>query len=213
MRDSFNRYTREITQADLERLFTRETPEAYHYFARDIDHDALAALPWYRRYPRFVKQFFMAFAMRLSPARRALYGIAVLCVLLGAFELFQGAGRARALVGPFEISVIVPAFSDGAGWLLVAFLLLNLLVMMEVADRLSLKNELEIARDIQLAMLPAATWSDGSASAAGLTRPANTVGGISTTRCRWPTAACSSRSATSPAKAAPRRSSWRCCWR
>ncbi len=213
MRDSFNRYTREITQADLERLFTRETPEAYHYFARDIDHDALAALPWYRRYPRFVKQFFMAFAMRLSPARRALYGIAVLCVLLGTFELFQGAGRARALVGPFEISVIVPAFSDGAGWLLVAFLLLNLLVMMEVADRLSLKNELEIARDIQLAMLPAATWSDGSASAAGLTRPANTVGGISTTRCRWPTAACSSRSATSPAKAAPRRSSWRCCWR
>lgn len=177
MRDSFNRYTREITQADLERLFTRETPEAYHYFARDIDHDALAALPWYRRYPRFVKQFFMAFAMRLSPARRALYGIAVLCLLLGAFELFQGAGRARALVGPFEVRFIVPAFSDGAGWLLVAFLLLNLLVMMEVADRLSLKNELEIARDIQLAMLPAATWSDGSASAAGLTRPANTVGG------------------------------------
>lgn len=177
MRDSFNRYTKEITQADLERLFTRETPEAYHYFARDIDHDALAALPWYQRYPRFAKQFFMAFAMRLSPARRALYGVAVACVLLGAFELFRGAGFARALVGPFEISFLVPGFADGTGWLFMAFLLLNLLVMMEVADRLSLKNELEIARDIQLAMLPAATWSDGSASAAGLTRPANTVGG------------------------------------
>ena len=177
MRDSFSRYTKEITQADLERLFTRETPEAYRYFARDIDHAALAALPWYRRYPRFVKQFFMAFAMRLSPARRALYGVAVTAVLLGCFELFRGAGVARALVGPFEIKFIVPAMADGAGWLLVAFALLNLLVMMEVADRLSLKNELEIARDIQLAMLPAATWSDGSSSAAGLTRPANTVGG------------------------------------
>lgn len=177
MRDSFNRYTKEITQADLERLFTRETPEAYHYFARDIDHDALAALPWYQRYPRFAKLFFMAFAMRLSPARRALYGVAVLCVLLGAFELFRGAGVARALVGPFEVRFLVPGFSDGTGWLFMAFLLLNLLVMMEVADRLSLKNELEIARDIQFAMLPAATWSDGSSSAAGLTRPANTVGG------------------------------------
>ena len=177
MRESFDRYTREITQADLERLFTRETPEAYHYFARDIDHDALASLPWYQRYPRFAKQFFMAFAMRLSPARRALYGVAVCCVLLGAFELFRGAGFAQALVGPFEIRFLVPGFSDGTGWLFMAFLLLNLLVMMEVADRLSLKNELEIARDIQLAMLPAATWSDGSASAAGLTRPANTVGG------------------------------------
>ena len=71
MKASFNRYTKEITQADLERLFTRETPEAYRYFARDIDHYALAALPWYKRYPHFVRQFFMAFAMRQSPARRA----------------------------------------------------------------------------------------------------------------------------------------------
>ena len=31
----------------------------------------------------------------------------------------------------------------------------NLLILMEVADRLSLKGDLEIARDIQLAMLPA----------------------------------------------------------
>ena len=31
---------------------------------------------------------------------------------------------------------------------------MNLLVLLEVADRLSLKNDLEIARDIQQAMLP-----------------------------------------------------------
>ncbi|MDQ3068483.1 MAG: PP2C family protein-serine/threonine phosphatase [Acidobacteriota bacterium] len=177
MRESFNRYTREITRADLERLLTRETPEAYHYFARELDHGALAALPWYRRWPRFAKQFFMAFAMRLSPARRALYGVAVAAAVIGAIELFRGAGIARALVGPFEVGFVTPAWADGTGWLLMAFLLLNLLVMMEVADRLSLKNELEIARDIQLAMLPAGTWSDGRAAAAGITRPANTVGG------------------------------------
>lgn len=177
MRESFTRYTSEITQADLERLVTRETPEAYRYFARAIDLDALAALPWYRRWPRFTKQFFMAFAMRLSPARRALYGVAVAAALIGALELFEGGGVARGLVGPFEVRLVTPRWADGTGWLLVAFILLNLLVMMEVADRLSLKNELEIARDIQLAMLPAETWSDGSASAAGVTRPANTVGG------------------------------------
>ncbi len=177
MRESFNRYTREITQADLERLFTRETPEAYWYFARDIDHDALAALPWFRRWPRFAKQFFMAFAMRLSPARRALYGAAIVAAVIGAIELFEGRGVVRGLVGPFDIRTIAPRWADGTGWLFVAFALLNLLVMMEVADRLSLKNELEVARDIQLAMLPGGTWSDGTASAAGVTRPANTVGG------------------------------------
>ena len=177
MRASFNQYTREIKQADLERLVLRETPEAYRYFARDIDHDALAALPWYRRWPRFARLFFMAFAMRLSPARRALYGAAVLFALLGAMELFEGKGRVLGLVGPFEVALVTPRWSDGTGWLLAAFILLNLLVMMEVADRLSLKNELEIARDIQLAMLPGGTWSDGGSSAAGVTRPANTVGG------------------------------------
>jgi len=177
MRESFNRYTREITQADLERLFTRETPEAYRYFARDIDYAALAAQPWYRRWPGFTKQFFMAFAMRLSPARRGLYGVAVAAAIIGLLELLEGRGLARGLVGPFDVRFVTPGWADGTGWLLLAFLLLNLLVMMEVADRLSLKNELEIARDIQLAMLPTQTWSDGTASAAGVTRPANTVGG------------------------------------
>lgn len=177
MRDSFNRYTRELTQADLERLFTRETPEAYRYFARDIDIDALRRLPWYRRWPRFAKLFFLAFAMRLSPARRVLYGVAIGVAIIGALELFEGTGRIRGLIGPFEVRFITPGWADGTGWLLVAFVLLNLLVMMEVADRLSLKSELEVARDIQLAMLPGGTWSDGTASASGVTRPANTVGG------------------------------------
>lgn len=177
MRDSFNRYTREITQADLERLLKRETPEAYRYFARDIDRDVLAALPWYRRGPRFARLFFMAFAMRLSPARRALYGVAVVAALIGALELFDGYRRLVGLAGPFEVTFITPRWADGTGWLLAGFVLLNLLIMMEVADRLSLKNELEVARDIQLAMLPGGTWSDGTASAAGVTRPANTVGG------------------------------------
>jgi sigma-B regulation protein RsbU (phosphoserine phosphatase) len=48
---------------------------------------------------------------------------------------------------------------------------------MEVADRLSLKSDLEIARDIQLAMLPNGVRHAGDAAVCGLTRPANTVGG------------------------------------
>ena len=39
-----------------------------------------------------------------------------------------------------------------------AFVPVNLLILMEVADRLSLKGDLEIARDIQLAMLPGGIW-------------------------------------------------------
>jgi serine phosphatase RsbU (regulator of sigma subunit) len=62
-------------------------------------------------------------------------------------------------------------------WLLGGFLLLNLLVLLEVADRLSLKRDLEVAREIQRAMLPEGTWAGPGVEAFGLTQPANTVGG------------------------------------
>ena len=54
---------------------------------------------------------------------------------------------------------------------------MNLLVLLEVADRLSLKRDLEVAREIQNAMLPEGTWSGPGVEAFGLTKPANTVGG------------------------------------
>jgi serine phosphatase RsbU (regulator of sigma subunit) len=53
----------------------------------------------------------------------------------------------------------------------------QLLLLLEVADRLSLKGELEVAREIQLAMLPTGTYTAGDAEICGITRPANTGGG------------------------------------
>jgi phosphoserine phosphatase RsbU/P len=66
---------------------------------------------------------------------------------------------------------------DGMMALIIAFALVNLLVLLEVADRLSLKNDLEIAREIQKAMLPPGRFRAPGADVAGLSRPANTVGG------------------------------------
>ena len=60
---------------------------------------------------------------------------------------------------------------------MLGFLLVNLLVVLEVADRLSLKGELEVAREIQLAMLPRGTYAARDIEIFGVTRPANTVGG------------------------------------
>jgi sigma-B regulation protein RsbU (phosphoserine phosphatase) len=83
---------------------------------------------------------------------------------------------------PFPLLFIklgIPAlvFQQGTSALLVGFLLMNLLVLLEVADRLSLKRDLEVAREIQQAMLPNGTWSGPGVEAFGLTKPANTVGG------------------------------------
>jgi phosphoserine phosphatase RsbU/P len=83
---------------------------------------------------------------------------------------------------PFPLTLVrigIPAFmfQPGTSALLLGFLLMNLLVLLEVADRLSLKRDLEVAREIQQAMLPAGTWSGPGVEAFGVTRPANTVGG------------------------------------
>jgi len=164
----FEAYTQGLTTIDLERLFTRDTPDAYRFFTRTIDFEALKKLPWHRRALTHARLFFLAFTLKLTPARRAIYGVSLVCTLVGLFELFQ---EVRLLLVPH------PVFAAGTLWLLAGFLLINLLVLLEVADRLTLKNDLEIAREIQQAMLPRGAYQSPGIEAFGMTRPANTVGG------------------------------------
>lgn len=173
----FDQYTSDLTSADFQRLFTRDTAEAYRYFTRDVDNRRLAAQPWYKRWPTQVRLVLSGFAMRLSPARRALYAFGMATTLLGVIMLFRGFGPVPLLVFPFTVYLPLPQWVDGTLWLVLGFVAVNLLMLMEVADRLSLKGELEIARDIQLAMLPSGVREAGDAVICGVTRPANTVGG------------------------------------
>ena len=101
--------------------------------------------------------------------------------MIGLLQLFAGFGLMRVPIpiALFFVNIRVPAplFANGTIALLSGFLLMNLLVLLEVADRLSLKRDLEVAREIQNAMLPEGTWSGPGVEAFGLTKPANTVGG------------------------------------
>ena len=114
-------YTRDLSQRDLKHLFTLETPEAYRFFARGIDERSLAGLPWHRRVASRCRQFLIAFTSRLSPARRLLYGVGLLAAILGLLQRWP----------------------NSTFWLLAGFVAMNLLVLLEVADRLTLKRDLE----------------------------------------------------------------------
>jgi len=174
-------YTKGLTREEFQRLFTRDAREAYRFFARSLDEDALSRLPLHKRLIARARLFFWAFTLKLSPARRVLFGVGLLFAAFGFLQLFRGFDVAGfpLFLGPFtvHIGVPLPTWTDGSFSLLIGFVLVNLLVLLEVADRLSLKNDLEIARDIQHAMLPQAMYSDAHLEAYGLTRPANTVGG------------------------------------
>ena len=161
-------YVQGLTTAEIERLFTRDTADAYRFFSRHIDFEALRKLPWHRRTMAHARLFFLGFTLKLSPARRAMYGVALLATVIGVVELYDG----------FALFLVPhPVFATGTLWVLTGFLLVNLLVLLEVADRWSLKNDLEVAREIQQAMLPSAAFKAPGIEAFGMTRPANTVGG------------------------------------
>jgi len=175
LRDFVNTYTRDLKAEDLQRLFTRDAREAYEFFARQIDEKQLQGLPWHRRALVHLRLFFTAFTMKLSPARRIVYAASLLFAAIGFFNWWRlGMNQAQAQAGSASSTFSMP---DGLLSVVFAFALVNLLVLLEVADRLSLKNDLEIAREIQKAMLPPGRFRARGADVAAFSRPANTVGG------------------------------------
>jgi phosphoserine phosphatase RsbU/P len=180
-RTFLNAYTHGLKREDLQRLFTRDTREAYRFFAKGFDESQLAGLPRHRQWLSRARLFFWAFTLRLSPARRVIYGVGLLLCLIGFLQLFRGFGSSSVplFFGPviLDLGIPHPRWAPGTVTLFIGFALVNLLILLEVADRLSLKNDLEIAREIQYAMLPQAKYESATIEAFGLTRPANTVGG------------------------------------
>lgn len=178
-RDWFGTYTRDLSREDLQRLFTHDARDAYRYFSIGIDEDKYAHLPWWKRIPLAIRQVFVAFTLRLTPARRALYLGALFIALVGIIRLYRGFAMVDVPFGTpfFQVPVFLPSWADGTFALIVSLIMVNLLVLLEVAERLSLKGELEVAREIQLAMLPRGTFAVGDIAVSGMTRPANTVGG------------------------------------
>jgi serine phosphatase RsbU (regulator of sigma subunit) len=178
-REWFHTYTRDLSREDLERLFTHDTRDAYDFFARGLDEEDLAALPWWRRTALRFRQVFVAFTLKLPAARRAVYVVALVIALLGVIQLFRGFAVVDVPFGmPFlQVSLPLPVWADGTFTLVLGLILVNLLMLLEVAERLSLKGELEVAREIQLALLPRGTYTVADVDISGVTKPANTVGG------------------------------------
>ena len=179
VRDFYNVYTRGFSAEAFQRLFTRDTREAYRYFSNAVDREALAALPWWKRPAVFARGFFLAVTMKMSPARRMLFALALAAAVIGLVVMLRGIHAVWIPIDPVVLRFPLPApeWPAGTAWLILSILGLTFLILLEVFERLSLKNDLEIARDIQQAMLPRGLYSSGGLEAFGATRAANTVGG------------------------------------
>ena len=162
-------FTRDLTPEGLRELLQQETQDTFRFLTREVDLTDLSARPWYERLPKTLWRFFLAVAYRLSPWRRVLFAGAVIVLALGwAFFTFE-----LVTVGPFSLR---PLFSVQS-WLISAATVLFFLLALELRDKLTLKGDLEVARQIQFGLLPFEPLDRDGVSIVTAMRPANTVGG------------------------------------
>jgi sigma-B regulation protein RsbU (phosphoserine phosphatase) len=162
-------FTRDVTPEGLRQLLQHEAHETFRFLTREVDLSDLAGLPWYQRHPRSAWRFFLAVAFRLSPWRRVLFAASAL-----ALAVAWAAFLVHLLsLGPFSTA---PMF-EGRTYVLLAGTLLFFLLTLELRDKLSLKGDLEVARQIQFGLLPFEPWEKDGVEIVTAMRPANTVGG------------------------------------
>jgi serine phosphatase RsbU (regulator of sigma subunit) len=157
-------FTRDVTARQFRDLLEHETRDTLRFFTRDLDLTPLQELPWYKRYPRIAWRGFLAMAYRLSPPRRVLFAASVPLLVIGWIAYLGSSARHGGQL-------------QGVDLTLLAATLLFVLLTLELRDKLTLKGDLEIARQIQFGLLPfEGLERDGWLVRAAM-RPANTVGG------------------------------------
>jgi sigma-B regulation protein RsbU (phosphoserine phosphatase) len=163
-----HRFWRRVTDglevSQLWSQFESEARTSYRLYSKDVEAKTPEGLTRGGRRIQIVKEFFWAVFEKLSPARRVLLLVALVLLVLPhtGFQFNNEAGNVQSVEFDFHF------------W---AALLLLMLLMLEIADRVVMKRDLQIAREIQTWLLPGATPQIPGLSVAYATRPANTVAG------------------------------------
>ena len=160
----WQRVTEGLQVSQLWSQFESEARASYRLYSKDVEAKTPAGLTDRGRHLHIIKEFFWAVFEKLSPARRVLL-LAALVMLVIPHTGFQLGGEGNKVY-----SVEFDLHFWGA-------LLLLLLLILEIGDRVVMKRDLQIAREIQTWLLPGAPPRIPGLAIAYATRPANTVAG------------------------------------
>ncbi len=146
-------YTSGLNRNEVERLLKKDTLEAFEYYKdKTTLRNKSLKTKSFKIKISVVKEIFLSFLMQLTPARRLFYGLSVI-------------GFAAGFLWTKWL------------WVIGAFVILNLLLAVELANKLTTRDELEIAREIQVSLqpqnLPEIPWL----SISSFSKPAKIVGG------------------------------------
>src|SRR5579859_6359347 len=160
----WRRVTEGLEVSQLWSQFESEARASYRLYSKDVAAKTPEGLTNRGRHLHVVKEFFWAVFEKLSPARRVLLLLALILLVMpgGGFEYTAANGKVQ--VSEFDLHF----------W---AALLLLVVLILEIADRVVMKRDLQIAREIQTWLLPGVPPQIPGISIAYVTRPANTVAG------------------------------------
>ena len=149
----FQLYTTGMSRKEIERMLHKDALQALTYYKEKTTlQDSPPEKKSLKLKISAFKEIFMSFLMQLTPARRFFYGLSFCGFVLGMIA-------AKGL------------------WILCAFIILNLLLALELADKLTTRDELEIAREIQISLEPKQLPEIPGLSVSFSSKPAKIVGG------------------------------------
>jgi hypothetical protein len=142
--------------------FRSEAQASYRLYSHDVNASGPApgSQSAFQQTLTTIRAFFWAIIMKLGPARRVVLLIALVLVVVPSIQVHYGEGR-----------------FDSSGFPFLGGMLLLVLLVLEIADRVTMKRDLQIAREIQLWLVPTATPDIPSLDVVWMNRPQNTVAG------------------------------------
>lgn len=160
------RYAEGVNPAQLPKILRRQASEAYAVITRDqpLENEPRRGL---KRFLFRARVLFLGISFKLSPPRRILFAASVLAAILGVLG-----GDMRLTINQTDVSLDTSGF-----WLLLSIAGLLLLVALELVDRVRVRDEIEVAQQLQHELLPhVSPRVDGWAFAHSY-RTANDIGG------------------------------------
>jgi sigma-B regulation protein RsbU (phosphoserine phosphatase) len=145
---------------DLWSQFTADARASYGFYMKEADAEELRSRHGFRRWLHIAKTLFWSLLMKMAPARRVLLLVAIALLFVSGVKFRYG-----------------NQFAFDINFEFVAALLFLLLVSLELADKVTMKRDLEIAREIQTWLVPSQAPEVAGADIAFATRPQNSVAG------------------------------------
>ncbi len=140
--------------------FSADARASYGFYMKEADSDEMVNRRGRPRFGRIVKALFWSLVMKLTPVRRVILVIAIVLFFVPNINV-QGHNQ---VTFDFNLGVI-------------SAVLFLILLALELADKVTMKRDLEIAREIQTWLVPSQPPEVAGGDIAFASRPQNSVAG------------------------------------